>query len=318
MKKFKKQTAIILSVILGFVLVVGLIFSFIPMQFGNKTWVGLSNTINISSDIVGGIYGEFEIKTEDPSRADIEQSKNIIREVLGDSGYKNVNVYDVAGEKVRVELSYPKGSTTYADVVSSLKVIISGKFNLQSASSVADDTIVLDGTSCVESVDLVTNDSVMGVSVKFNDYGKEQYKALCAAVSSSSSSSGSIYLALGSESPQQINISNSIAQNYYDSLELQSTSYEGMFDLKQRIEIGCMAIEFNTNHYSIDTMSASLTAGEAASSPEFASFFSSSTYVILISAIVFVVILTLALFAIKFGYYAILILNMIFFEKVFL
>lgn len=307
MKKFSKQTAIILSVILGVVLVVGLIFSFVPMQFGSKTWVGLSNSVNISSDIVGGVYGEFEIKTEEPTRADIEQSKTIIRDVLGDRGYKNVNVYDVAGEKIRVELSYPKGSTTYDDVVSSLQILTSGKFMLQSASSVSDDTIVVEGSECVESVSLKTNDSVMGVSVKFTDYGKEQYKALCDAVSSSSSSSNTIYLAIGENSPQQVDVSNAISQGIYDSLELQSTSYEGIFDLMQRIQIGCMKVEFNSNYYSIDTMSASLSAGESASSPENASFFSSSTYVILISAIVFVAVLILAIFAIKFGFYAILI-----------
>lgn len=307
MKKFSKQTAIILSVILGVVLVVGLIFSFIPMQFGNKTWVGLSNSVNISSDIVGGVYGEFEIKTEEPTRADIEQSKTIIREVLGERGYKNVNVYDIAGEKIRVELSYPKGSTTYEDVVSSLQILTSGKFALQSASSVSNDTIVIEGSECVESVELKTNDSIMGLSVNFTDYGKQQYKTLCESVSGKTNSSSKIYLALGENSPQEVDVSNTISQNYYDSLELQATNYEGIFDLMQRIEIGCMKLEFNTNYYSIDTMSASLSAGESSSSPENASFFSSSTYVILISAIVFVVVIILAIFGIKFGYYAILI-----------
>ena len=308
MKKFNKNTAIILSVVLGIVLVFGLIFSFVPMKFGDKTWVGLSNSINVSSDIVGGVYGEFEIKTEAPSRADIEQSKGIIREVLAESGYKNVNVYDIAGEKIRVELSYPKGANTYEDVVGSLQKLTSGKFALQSASSVTDDTVVVDGAACVDSVVLKTNNNIMSVSVNFNSYGIEQYKALCTAVSTGSSATNKIYLALGDNSPQEINVSNAIAQGVFSSLDLQSESYEGMFDLKQRIEIGCMAIEFKENTISIDTMSASLTAGESASSPENASFFSSSTYVILMSAIVFILVVILSIFAVKFGFYAILIL----------
>ncbi len=303
MKKFSKNTAIILSVVLGIVLIFGLIFSFVPMKFGDKTWVGLSNSINVSSDIVGGIYGEFEIETEDPSRADIEQSKGIIRDVLAECGYKNVNVYDIAGEKIRVELSYPKGANTYEDVVGALQKLTSGKFALQSASSVSDDTIVVEGASCVDSVVLKSNNNVMSVSINFNSYGIEKYKELCTAVSTTST----IYLAIGDNSPQQINVSNAISQGVFSSLDLQSESYEGMFDLKQRIEIGCMAIEFKENTISIDTMSASLTAGEGASSPENASFFSSSTYVILIAAIAFISVVILSIFAVKFGFYAILI-----------
>ena len=316
MKKFSKQTSIILSAILGIVLVIGLIFSFVPMKFGDTTWVGLSNSINISSDIVGGMYGEFEIKTVDdelPTRAEIEQSKGIIRDVLSERGYKNANVYDIAGEKIRVELSYPKGSTTYQDVVTSLQLMVSGKFQLQSASSVADDTVVVEGFSCVDNVELKTSESgIMSAKINFNANGRAKYEELCNKVSktdSSSSSSGTnqIYVALGSETPQSIDISNAISMGVYDYLELQSESYEGIVDLIQRIQIGCMAVEFKENTMSIDTMSARLTAGEAASSPEFASFFSSSTFVILIAAIVFVAAALIAIFAIKFGYYAILI-----------
>lgn len=308
MKKFSKNTAIILSVILGVLLVIGLIFSFVPMTFGDKTYVGLSNSINISSDIVGGIYGEFEISTEDVSRADIEQSKGIIRNVLAQKGYNNASVYDIAGEKIRVELSYPRGADTYSDVVGALQKLASGKFYLLSASSKSSSDITLDGTSCIDSVEIKSNNDVMSVSINFNDYGKEQYKLLCDSVSSSSSSSSTIYLAFGDNSPQSVNVSSAISQGEYSSLSLQSESYDGIVDLKQRIEIGCMAVEFKENTISIDTMSASLTAGESAASPEDASFFSSYTYVILMSLIAFLIVAILTIFAIKFGYYAILIL----------
>lgn len=311
MKKFSKNTAIILSVILGIVLVVGLIFSFVPMTFGNKTYVGLSNSINISSDVVGGIYGEFEVKTEDTSRADIEQSKGIIRNVLAQKGYNNASVFDIAGEKIRVELSYPRGADSYSDAVGALQKLVTGKFCLLSASSKSSSDIVLDGTSCIDSVDIKTNNSVMSVSINFNEYGKQQYKTLCEAVSSSSSSgssSSTIYLAFGENSPQSVNISSAISQGEFSSLSLQAESYDAIVDLKHRIEIGCMAVEFKENTISIDTMSASLTAGESDPSPEHTSFFSSYTYVILMSLIVLSVVAVLAIFAIKFGYYAILIL----------
>ena len=36
MKKFKKSTAIVLSAILSVILIVGVLFSFVPMKFGTK------------------------------------------------------------------------------------------------------------------------------------------------------------------------------------------------------------------------------------------------------------------------------------------
>ena len=307
MKKYTKKTAIILSAILGFILIVGLIFSFVPMNFGDNTWVGLSNSINLSSDVVGGMYGEFDIKTEDPTRADIEQSKGIIRDVLAENGYKNANVYDIAGEKIRVELSYPRGGSTYSDVSNILQKIIGGQFNLQSSSSSTDSEIfIVEGYKYVDRVDYKNNNGAMAISIVFTEEGKEAYKELCHKVSEGSSATGNIYLAIGSNSPQEINIQNTITAGAYESLELQSESYEALKNLKQSIQFGCMALEFKENTVSINTMSASLSAGESASSPENASFFSSSTYVILISAIAFIIAILLVIFATKFGYYAIL------------
>ncbi len=306
MKKFSKQTAIILSIVFSFVLVVGLIFSFVPINFGNKTWVGLSNSINVSSDIVGGIYGEFEIKTEEASREQIENSKSIMRDVLKESGYSNANVYDIAGEKIKVELSYPKGSTTYQDVTSALSIFTSGKLYLIDASALDSATVRVDASECVESVTHEMQNNVMTISVKFNSAGIEQYKALCGKVQQT----GKIYMAMGSNSPEEIDISSAISAGDYSRLVLSgyTDSYEALNNLKQRIEVGCMPIEFNEKTVSIDSMSASLTAGEGASSPENAKFFSSATYVILLSTIAFVAVIILAAFGAKFGFYAILML----------
>lgn len=299
MKKFSKNSAIILSVILSVVLIIGLLFSFVPMTFGDKTWVGLSNSINISSDVLGGFYGEYEIKTENPTREDIEQSKSIIRKVLADKGYKNVKVSDISGKKIRVEVSYPRGGQTYQDVTSTLNTLTTGKFMLQSASSVTETTKTLDGTKHVKEIKIEVSSSA-ALKIIFNEEGVAAYKALCDSLSNSTT----IYLALGTQT-QQIDIQNAIAQEHYSSLELYST-YDALFSLKQNIEIGCMAVQLKENLVSINTMSPSFTAGESASSPDQASFFSSSTYVILIASIAFVVVMLLTLFGIKFGYYAIL------------
>ena len=64
MKKFKKSTAIVLSVLIGIIVAIGMVLSFVPIKSGAKTFVSLSGAMNVSSDITGGIYGEYEIKTE--------------------------------------------------------------------------------------------------------------------------------------------------------------------------------------------------------------------------------------------------------------
>ena len=116
MKKFSKNTTIVLSVIICLFLVVGFIFSFVPMTFGSKTYTSLFKSINVSSDLMGGMYGEYDITTEDPSNKDLINSMARIKEVFEKDGYKNVNVYTVGNKKIRVEVSYPTGTKSYSDV----------------------------------------------------------------------------------------------------------------------------------------------------------------------------------------------------------
>ncbi len=308
MKKFSKQTAIILSIILGFVLIVGLVFSFVPMNFGNKTWVGFSNSINTSSDIVGGIYGEFEVKSEEYTEADILKTQSIISEVLGDCGYKNASVKTIkssTGEKFRAELSYPKGASSYSDVITDLQRITSGKLVLLDTSSQTDTSVVVNAPEAVESVSYTTEQNIMSIIINFNDEGAKQYETLWNKVSSSEK----IYLKFGDSSAEEFSLSaNAVSQDGFSKLVLRgyTESYEALNDLKLRVKVGCIPIEFNANTVSINTMSASLTAGEGSSSPNQAEFFSSSTYVILLSTIAFVAALILIAFATKFGVFAVL------------
>ena len=159
MKKFNKNTTIVLSVIICLFLVVGFVFSFVPMTFGSRTYVSLFKSINVSSDLMGGMYGEFDITTEDPSEKDLKDSMKRIKEVFENDGYKNVNVYTV-GSKLRVEVSYPKGSKTYSEVYSDISAVSAGKFFLCSSSKLTDaDVVTLDGAECAKSIQISTNNT---------------------------------------------------------------------------------------------------------------------------------------------------------------
>ena len=305
MRKLSKGTTIVASIIICIILVVGFLVSFVPMTFGSNSYVSLVGSINVSSDLVGGMYGEYDITTENPTSTQLVNSMSKIKEVFEGEGYKNVNVYTVGSSKLRVEVSYPTGDKTYSDVYSDLSIISSGKFYLCSSSSISTDgAVVVDGTECVSEVRVFTNNSTNYMSIIFNEYGQEQYKALCEKTTT-------IYMILGSYN-QSISASD---VTDYTSFTLSDSDYENLMALQNRIIIGCMDIEINSNTAIINTMSSSLASLGSASSPEENGFASSSALILLVSALAVVIVVGLAFFAIKFGLFAIVILISLLFNS---
>ena len=297
MKKFKKSTAIVVSVILSIILVVGVLLSFVPMKFGTKKWESFSGTLSMSSDITGGLYGEFKIKTENASEEDIIASMGKIKDVFEADGYKNVNVYALGNEKIRVETGYSRSNRTYAETYNKLASVAVGAFSLRTTYEIEESTVSVSGSECVKEVKVYTNNNINYISVKFNKEGEKQYQNLCEKASSSS-----IYIALG-DYAQQISIEN---VSTYEEFTLSDTDYQNLMELKDNIVLGCMKIEIDSSSAKINSMSASLTAGESASSPEFASYASSTALVLVLAALVSIVVLTVAFFAVRFGFYALI------------
>lgn len=299
MKKFSKSTAIVLSVILSVVLVVGLLFSFVPMNFGTKKWESFSGSLNVSSDISGGLYGEFNIKTENPSQKDIISSMEKINNVFEDAGYKNINVFSIGNEKIRVEAGNSRSSRSYAETYNKIASLGAGAFSLRSTYEVEEKTISVSGAECVTDVDVYTNNDVNYMSIKFNEEGEKQYKNLC-----DNASSSSIYIALG-DYAQQISISGVAT---YSEFTLSDEDYDNLIELKDNVVLGCMKIELDSASAKIGTMSASLTAGESSSSIHESSYATSTAFVLIHVAILTIVVLLIAFFAVKFGFYSLLIL----------
>lgn len=297
MKRFQKSTAIALSIIFAIVLAIGFVCSFVPMTFGAKTFVSFSGSLNISSDLTGGLYGEYDIKTKNASTQDVIDSMELIKDVLEENGYKNANVYAIGNKKIRAEVSFPKGDSTYSSVYAELTSIASGAFSLRSTYELEDKSIVVPGASTVEEVSITTYNDTKSMIVKFNKEGEAKFKELC-------TSTTTIYLVLGDYS-QSISISG---VTDYSQLTLQNTDYENLVALEQKVKLGCMKVEINPSTAVINTMSASLSAGEAASTSAEKSFYSSTVFVVALSAFAAIAVLGLAVFAVKFGFYAVLML----------
>ena len=274
-----------------------MVLSFVPIKSGAKTFVSFSGALNISSDITGGIYGEYEIKTENPTQTQLVESMAIIKDVLDENGYKNLNIYAVGNSKIRVEASYPTGDKNYSSVYTTLASVASSAFSLRSASDVTDTTIQLFGSEHVKEVKVFTNNDVKSLAVIFNEAGQEKYKAICAATTS-------IYMVLG-DYKQSISASG---VTDFSQLTLSNTDWDNLIALEQKIKLGCMKVELDANTVKIHTMSASLSAGESSSNIFDETFFTSIAYVVTFSALAIVAVLMLALFAVKFGLYAVMML----------
>lgn len=304
MKKFNKNTAIILSILMFVVLAIGFVFSFVPLQFSNGKFVSLSKTINISPDLVGGMYGEYNITSENPSEKDLIESVSLIREVFEDDGYKNVNVYSVGNKKIRVELSFPNGADTFEEAYTKLANVGTGAFSIStvnpSGSTSTSETeakeVVLEGSKYVKEVNVFTQDNGKFISVVFNKAGKEKFKEVC-----DNATGAQIYLVLGTYS-QGISVSGI---EDYSSLTLSNTDWKNTIELEQKIRLGCTKVAIDGTNITINTMSATLSSGESSSSSADDTFYSSTLYVISFSALIFAIVIMIAVFAIKFGLFSV-------------
>lgn len=311
MKKFNKSTAIVLSIIMFVVLAIGFVFSFVPIQFSKGKFNSLYGTLNISTDMVGGLYGEYEITTENPTESDIIDTISLIRGVFENDGYKNVNVYAVGTKKVRVELSFPNGDESFSTSYSKLKNVGAGAFSLSnidptasssSSSETEQDPITVEGSKYIQKVTVSTNNDQKYITIKFNKEGQKKYQELCENVVGTDTS-GTLYLVLGDYS-QGITIYSSVSS--YSELTLSNDDWDNMISLEQKIQFGCAKVELDGDNSIVNTMSATLTAGESSSSSLEDSFYSSTTYVVTMSAFIFMLVLMIAIFAIKFGFFAII------------
>ena len=307
MKKFSKSTSIVLTIVLGLLLVAGFIFSYVPMSFKTKDYISLSGSLNITSDISGGMYGEYNIKTKNPTKQDIVDSMAIIKDVFEENGFKNANVYAIGKSKIRVEVGAPKkGDANYASVYAELASVTAGAFSLRSTYSLEEKSIVLSGADHVEKIKVFTNNDSKNISIIFNEAGEAKYKELC-------DNATSFYLVLG-EYSQQIS-----AESVYDytQLTLSNTDYENLIQLEQKIKFGCMKVELDSATAVINTMSASLSYGESASSSSVASYKTSTVYVVAFSAVLAVIIIALCVMAIRFAFFAVLMLVSLLFSSYF-
>ena len=136
MKTIKKKPAIVLIVILSIVLIIGAVFTFVPMQFGHSAYKSFAGAIRVGNDFSAGMYAEYDIAPDGAAGTnDINKSISQIKSVLSEKGYSSTNVYAVGEEKIRVEISYENGGSNFKNAYALLKAVGVGAFELRSSSN---------------------------------------------------------------------------------------------------------------------------------------------------------------------------------------
>lgn len=245
MKPIRKKSAITTLIIIALVVVIGAVFAFVPMTFGNTTYKSFAGAIRIGNDFNSGMYAEYDIKNAgEVGEADMNKAITEIKTIISEKGYSSTNVYSISGSKIRVEVSYSNGEDPIRQANSLLQAVGVGKFELRSSSSV-DDTFII-GSKHISGVSIKTysNNSVM-VNLEFNDAGVEAYQDLLDA-------SDMIYVVMGGAT--QTSFDSSSIQVASSTLPLTFTSYQSAVDFSTRVRFGSLPIEMNKDTVIIDTI----------------------------------------------------------------
>lgn len=252
MKTKKAKSPLLIISLLSLVIIIVSIFTFIPMQFGTTTYTGVWGAIGISSDVYGGMYAEYDI-TGDASKADITNSMGIIKKTLQEQGYESSSVYSIDGDKIRVEIGYPKSVTnSFSSAYSDLTSVASGALEFRSSSS--SDYKAVTAKDHIKEVKVVDYQGSTYLSIVLNDAGTEQYKSICTA-----SSSTTIYVYMGKNMQTSFSVPSSTTD--YSQIQLSVSSYDSAKDFYYKAMYGSLSITLNSDTVVINTMTSTYSLG---------------------------------------------------------
>lgn len=246
MKKIKKKPAILLTILLSVVLVVGSVFAFVPMTFGHTQYKSIAGAISLGNDFGGSMYAEYDITKESSAEdVDVQKSIQIIKSVLADEGYPSAEVHSINYDKIRVELSVGEGEDNFKDTYALLKAVGVGVFELRSSSSEEDTYVV--GSRHIKGVSLSTYQSYTYVNLEFNSDGEEAFDQLLAKCGDS----GSIYVCMGGQTQTSFQSKNVTGGK---TLPLTFSDYNSALDFAMKVKLGTLPVELNADTVKINTI----------------------------------------------------------------
>lgn len=288
MKPIKKKTAKLFIALIAIAAVIGSIFAFVPMNFGDVSFTSVLGSVQYSPELGAGVYAEYDLDGE-YSTNQINSSIGTIKSVLEEKGYAGSNIFAINNEKIRIEIGYPTKASTLKESYTLLSAIGVGSFELRSSSS-EDDTFIV-GKDHIKGVEISTYNSTIYVMLKFNAEGVDQYELMLEA-------SDTIYVYMGGQSMTSFDSSEITAA---ESMPLSFTDYASAKDFAMKVKLGSMDVNLNSETVNINTMSSVLDNGSMTANPSNKGFNTSVTKIAGIIAIALVIVLGLVFMIVKYG-----------------
>ncbi len=290
MKPTKKKAAKVYIAIIAIVAVLASLFTFVPMNFGSYSFTSLLGAISCSTELGGGVYAEYEMDGE-YSNVQINNSIQIIKDVLASEGYLSSSVYSTNQNKIRIEIGYPLKSSSLKASYSFLQAVAVGDFELRSSSAEKDTYVV--GSRHIKSVELSNYNSQTYVVLNFNKDGEDAYKNLLSVATT-------VYVCMGGQVMTSMQV-DSGSTSSYSSMPLSFSDYNSAKDFAMRVKLGSMPITLAKDVVNINTMGSTLGFGSMTANPNAKLFGVNATKIAGIVAIVLVIILGLVFMSIKYG-----------------
>lgn len=286
MKPLKKSTATFLIIFISIVLVIGLIFTFIPMTFGNTRFLSFVGNINYASDIKAGMYAEYKVSSNTTDEQ-ISLTVKELKSILAGEGYQTAFVAGIGENTIRVEIGLdPSGD--YSKTQSTLEALGVGVFELRTGTE--ESKTFINGRDHITDVIVGSSGGASYVQIVFNEAGLEQYMA-------NMTSSSTIYVYMGGN--LQTSFSGSTPQT--NDMYLTFEDFAQAEDFALRVKLGSLVpIDFLANETVVNSMSSPFSTVGLTADFNSDAYNKSNVFVAIVIAIALSVVATLVFMIIRF------------------
>lgn len=219
-KAVKKKSTIVKLVLIGVALIVGLILTFCPMNFGLTTYHPFVSSISLGLDLEGGMYAVYQATNTDTDdfESKMEGTRSSLESLLVSSGYSEATVVREGGDRIRVEVPDVEDTTELLSIIGEPAEV----------SFILDETneTVIMGTDVVKAQSFYDqNNGGYVVSLSLTSDGQDKFYK---ATSENVGKYMSIYVTIGGESTRisQASINSAISGDAIISGNFTSESAE--------------------------------------------------------------------------------------------
>ncbi len=202
-KAIKKKSSITKLVLIGVVMVIGMIFAFVPMRFGLTLYHPFlsKEAISLGLDLQGGVYAVYQATNTDTDNFDakMEGTRASLESLLSSKGYTEATIVREGSDRIRVEVPDVDDPSGILQVIGEPTTV---RFVLDST----NETIIT-GENIVNAEPGYDNQNGYVVSLEFDSEGRKKFAEVTA---NNQGQTISIYLGDSTTPIQTANINETI------------------------------------------------------------------------------------------------------------